>query len=205
MSIRLVTLKDLVPVLEFSSHVFISDEPLCKAVNCTKEEFVQCFFPIVYECCKSGLSFVVEEDNHIISCALTLRNCVYLNLVLEVSSSMKSVDKILSDLNALSNPNGNDVYIFLLATDVKCRNSGYGRLITHATLEAAKTQLFDGVIADVTNIISQHVLTTHFRFEVLGETRYDEFIFDGFKPFLNIQGTYSVQRVYKKLYKETNV
>jgi hypothetical protein len=165
---------DAQKVCLFAAKVFTKNEPMCKVLEPSVEQFVEQFTPIVELCCASRLSYMIEEGSSILSVSLALPYVDYdradLGVVVPVFEPILAA---LSYLSELPSDKEACAYHFIRATDEKHMNKGYAKRVTEGTVQAVAQAGFKYIVADVTNIVSQNLLA-YFSYKPFKKLRYHD-------------------------------
>ena len=196
---KTVSLHDFNKIIDFVSTLFSEYEPMCKACNSSSLDIRNTFQFIIRECCKQRLSSFIEDSNrNVISVCLTLPYVLYNSLNLTfISSSLIPLIKVLKQLDTEPEDQSllrNSVYIFMLGTDPLHSNQGYTNKTLDHSCKLAQRYLYDSVVSDLTNIISQHILINKKNFKIITKVHYDEY-----SEFKTIRDTTYAARVIKYL------
>ena len=191
-------------VCNLTSTIFVKNEPICKCLGITEQEFTNAFNNIIFNCSNSGYSFSMKDHNtsEIVSVMLALPYEHYKHSYIPEDSITKSIKPLLTILDEVSCEDqfdsNNTLYLFIACTrdDIECK--GFAKILLQKVIDNAKNN-FKYIVADATNIISQHILINKFAFENIKEIHYKTFQFNGKPIFNNIQTTKSVIRVLKAL------
>jgi hypothetical protein len=169
--LRAITAGDIDKVCLFTAQVFCSHEPMCKALRAEVPDFVQQFRPLLAACCTSGLSFLLEDeqttdDNSIISISLAIPFEQYNTLQWPGTPTFGPMSAIFEDLAHPLESHPGAVLSFVWATHSSHMNKGYTKRVVESTTQAAVQAGCSCLVADATNIVSQHLLQ-HFGFQPL--------------------------------------
>ncbi len=197
---------DCEDVCKLTSSVFVKNEPMCKCLNMTEEEFMDAFYDIIYKCCDSGCSYCMKdhETNEILSIMLTLPYIDYKNIQLpEWTNDCESVAPLLNILDDVSYEKEFEIdstlYLFIACTKSNMECKGLAKLLLNKVIDKAQYDNYKYLVADATNIISQHILINKYGFQNIKEISYDEFEYNEKYIFKDIKDTKNIIRVMKKL------
>ena len=183
---------------DFSSKKsFLKYEPMCNVLKLKEDDFIHSFQNLIKTCCSHEFSAVVEEDNKLIAASLACPYNVYENIEMPAENSVE-INKILFMLDTLNkkslNNNDSTIYHFIVGTDPNYINNGLSRKVINETIKLSKNANYKYIVADATNIISQHVLQKHFDYKPVSRIKYDDYEF-----FKNINGTECIIRMVKDI------
>jgi len=173
--LRRIEETDAPKVCKFAAKVFTRGEPMCKVLGPSADQFVEQFEPILDLCCASGLSYMIEEGSSILSVSLALPYVDYDNAELGVQLPVfKPVFAVFDYLSGeLPAAKEECAYHFIRATDEKHMNKGYAKRVTEGTVQAVAQAGFKYMVADVTNIVSQNLLS-YFGYKPFKKFRYHD-------------------------------
>lgn len=195
--LRALQPEDTERICLFGAEVFCKHEPMCKALGTAVPDFVQQFTPIIHACCSSGLSFVLEEAGGAgepLSMSLALPYAQYSAIKLDDHPAFRPVLAVFDALDAQASDDlSADVMCFMWATRSDQMNKGYNKIVAGATVEAARRAGSTGLVADFTNVVSQHMMG-YFGYKPAVQVRYHDF-----ECFKSIQCTQYVFRAVKPL------
>ena len=167
--LRVVKPEDKDRVSLFSATLFVSHEPMFKALNVPVNDMQLLLSPVLDACCSSGLSFMLEQEGGIVSLSLALPYTQYQTLQWPQVASARPAAMILNTLPPL--PAGQDpanaVYMFLWGTSSTHMGKGCIRTAVEASMQAARRAGCSCLVADVTNVVSQHLAMSHLGFQPL--------------------------------------
>lgn len=178
--LRTISFEDYENVLAFVARVFSENEPTCKACKVSMEDIIFTFSPMIKQCCVHRLSSCIFDTtkNEIISICLSMPFLAYNRTkLIYVSSSLIPVFNILKKLENDSYEHidvRNSVYLFMIATDPYYNNNGLTSLLINNTYKTAKKYLYNYIVSDLTNIVSQHIFLNKHNFHVIGKAEYNE-------------------------------
>jgi len=156
---RIVRSYDVNDITKFVSKVFANNEPMCKVLNVNEKDIENTFGSLIKECCSSNLSTLWRNDN-VMAASLVLPYYKYKNFdIKNENEKLKPIIKVLDEIGDI--PDGlihNSVYYFMHGTDPSVINKGYLKKGVLSTIENTEKNLYDFIIADATNVASQHVL-----------------------------------------------
>lgn len=182
-------------ILDFAAATTTQNEPMCRALRVTPEDFKVVFSEIVRLCCESNLSSGIFDDDHTpLACSLALPYDTYKSLSFPDVDAFAPIFKVLNTLD--SEPIEHAVYHFLICTAPEAANKGYAKQVIRHTLYMAYTHgtrdmfTYDCVIADATNVVSQHILRGHFKYAMLNFIPYKQI-----DAFETITCTYAAMRL----------
>lgn len=179
--LRSITPQDKNAVCLFTAHVFCSHEPMCKALGATVPIWVQQFDPLIDACCSSGMSFMMESAGHdpnkIMSVSLALPYAQYVSVELENNPMFDPIIQLLDSLPDLPDTDASSQAVALnlvWGTHHSHMNKGYLRKVVQATMDAARQAGCSCIVADATNVVSQHLLPV-FGFQPQSKVRYQDY------------------------------
>lgn len=171
---------------------------MCKALGATVSEWVTQFDPLIEACCSSGMSFMMEGaadgPESIMSVSLALPYAQYVSVQLEESAMFGPLVQLLDSLPELPAFESEAVALNLVwGTHQSHMNKGYLRKVVERTDEAARQAGCSCIVADATNVVSQHLLPV-FGYQPQSKVRYQDYA-----SFRAIQCTEYVIRAVKQL------
>lgn len=192
--IRNCNFNDIDIITEILSTIFINYEPMCKSLNLSKDDFIYSFKNVIMECVKTNLSLLFEINNDIAAICLVIPYDIYEKIDINISYNIKPLTDCLYDLNNIYNSKKKEdiLYLFIIGTDSKYMNNGYSNKLFEKIIKNA-SQKYKYIMADATNIISQH-LCYKYGFSELGKIDYNSNQY-----FKNITSTKSVIRMIKTI------
>lgn len=178
--LRVLTLEDTQQALQLAARTFVDHEPMTRATGKSLEDMLELFGPVTAACCSSGMSYGVEEQGGAIV-------CVSLALPYPDFKAVRWPDvprpaqAILSTLPKLSpQQEAVSVYMFAWATHPDHMGKGHTKATAAASIDAARQAGYSSLVADVTNVVSQHLAMSHFGFRPLEpKARYHDY--EGFR------------------------
>lgn len=172
---------------EFTSQIFSEQEPTSVALGMTSDEFTTAFRSIMESCVLGGHSYAYHSERGD-AVALNLPYDQYLVMEYDVS---KKIEPMFALFDAMKyEPSGNCLYVFSIASDAK----GLGGQLLQHTIDEARKNGFNSILADCTNIKSQN-LFAKFGFVVRSEIAYGGFEHTGKYSFKNIGNTKSIKKM----------
>jgi hypothetical protein len=195
--LRVVRPEDKDSVSLFAATLFSAHEPMTKALSIPAEDVAHLYSPIIEACCSSGLSFMLEQEGSIVCLSLALPYTQYEAVQWPEVPSARPVAAIMNSLPPL--PAGQDptntVYMFLWGTGSTHMGKGYIRTAVEASMQATRRSGYSCLVADATNVVSQHLAMSHFGFQPL-EPRA---CYHDHESLKGVQGTEYVIRAVKYL------
>lgn len=200
--LRVVIPEDKEQVSLFAANVFTEHEPMTRATGASVSDIVQLFGPIIEACCSSGMSFMLEQQepgssNSTIMClSLALPYSQYKAMQWPPVKSAQPASEIMKTLPQVpAEQQQAAVYMFLWWTHANHMGKGYIRTVVGESMRAARQAGFSSLVADVTNVVSQHVAMSHFGFQPMEpKARYHDH-----ECFKAVQGTEFIIRAVKHI------
>lgn len=182
--LRVLKPEDTQQALLLAARTFVEHEPMTKATGKSLDDMLELFGPITAACCSSGMSFGMEEQQQDGGGAIA---CVSLALPYTAFKAVhwpqvpRPAQAILSTLPKVSpEQEAVSVYMFVWATHPDHMGKGYTKAAAAASIDAARKAGYSSLVADLTNVVSQHLGLSHFGFRPMEpKARYHDF--DGFK------------------------
>ena len=182
----LIFAQDYTSVLSFVCKVFIENEPLCKSVAMTEQDFKEGFGAIIKECCISGYSSMIKERGQLVGVCLAIPYDIYVGMS---CPHIPSVDKVIEVLDRVAEPFAehgvaepiaqpitgdtmNTMYLFMIATDPSKAKQGFAKKVISLTHSVAQFCNYKLIVADATNVKSLNLLVNHCGFEVCKTAEY---------------------------------
>lgn len=192
-------------VIQLITPVFVENEPMCKALGITVHDFKDTFKDVIEECCDSGLSTAIIVDNEPVSVSLAIPYKKYVSMPISCVNRSKlfpllNILEKMEHQHPVHEISESTLYHFIVGTDANHMNRGYAHRAIKGTIDMAKHRGFTHIIADATNIVSQHVLEKGFNYKPVGEIYYATFEHDNQPVFQSITPhTKSIVRMMKDL------
>lgn len=175
---RIVRSYDVNDITKFVAKVFAKNEPMCKVLNVNEKDIENTFGHLINECCVSNLSTLWRNNSindSIIATSLVLPYYKYKNYdIINNSETLTPIIRVLNEIGDI--PDGlinNSVYYFMHGTDESFANNGYLKKGVLSTIENSEKNLYDFIIADATNVVSQHVLKKY-DFKVYKKVKFND-------------------------------
>jgi hypothetical protein len=163
--LRVIQPQDKEQVLLFAATIFHQHEPMTRATGKSLSEMIELFGPITQACCSSHMSFMLEQQqpdtNTIICISLSLSYSDYKavqwpDVPRPARDLMKPLPELPKDQQEAA------AYMFLWATHTDFMCKGHMKAVISASEQAAQQAGFRFLVADVTNVVSQHLAMAHF-------------------------------------------
>ena len=197
MLLRKVIYSDYQRICNLVTKSFLKYEPMCNVLKLHEKDFLHSFQNLIKVCCLHEFSAVIEEDNKLIAASLACPYNVYENIEMPEENSIE-INKILFMLDTLNKkPLSNkdsSIYHFIVGTDPNYINNGLSRKVINETIKLSQNANYKYIVADATNIISQHVLQKHFDYKPVSCIKYNDYEF-----FKNIGDTEYIIRMIKDI------
>lgn len=208
MLLRTIMPEDTPSVCAFAAQLFCSHEPLVSALapDLTPPDVATLFSPVIQACCSSGLSFllVVEDAQQhqqpaaIVALSLALPYTQYKAIEWPLVPAARPAAAIMESLPQQLPPGvdkAGAVYCFFWGTHADHMGRGCMKRVLDATMQAAEQAGCSSLVADLTNVVSQHLALSRFGFQALQPcARYRDH-----EAFRGVQGTEAVVRAVKVL------
>ena len=206
-SYEILRQNDLEEAIYCSVSAFINGEPTTKAVGGTPEDFHYMMTIFCQACVEEGLSLIAKDKHtgQIIGNAISKDFLTFPQEGLEkispaLLSGFSIFEKLENDYKA-QHPvkQGELCHLLSLGVLESFRLSNIGTELVLKAHDLAQKHQFKGVIAQVSNPISQHILLNKFGYEEVDAISYQDFEYQGRKIFSSITETESCQLVIKYL------
>jgi len=182
--------------IQCASRVFCAREPLAHHLNITQEEFLifaKAFYPSLIE---QQLSFVAvdETTNQVIGIRVS-EDCYDEEPAPEIEGLSPKFQPLFSLLGELSRHftkirkvvPGKYVHMFMVAVEDGYEGRGIAPNMNQMFFSHLKKTSYAHAVTEPTGEISQHILRDKFGFKVLHEIKYGDFVFEGTRPFADLQ------------------
>ena len=199
---------DVEETLLCSASAFSKGEPITKAVGASPEDFHYMMKMICQACVEEGLSVIAKDKKTVQIIGHAICKDFLTNFPQDgmdkispaLLSAFSVVDKLENDYKA-QHPVKRGELFHLLSLGVlePCRLANIGTQLVLEAHQLAQKHQFKGVISEVSNPISQHILLNKFGYEELDAISYQDFEYQGRKIFSSITETESCQLVIKYL------
>lgn len=201
MLLRKVVITDYPKICDLVITSFLKYEPMCNVLKIKEEDFIYSFQNLIKACCSHDFSSVIEdtENAKLIATSLACPYNVYENIKIPEDNS-DEINKILLILD-LCDKNNNSIYDkertiyhFIVGTNPDYINNGLSRKVINETIKFCKNSNYNFIIADATNIVSQHILQKHFDYKQVSRIKYSDH-----ECFKNIKDTEYIVRMIKDI------
>jgi hypothetical protein len=180
--LRVLKPEDTQQALLLAARTFVEHEPMTKATGKSLDDMLELFGPITAACCSSGMSFGVGEQDGsgaIVCVSLALpypafKAVRWPEVPRPAQAILSTLPKVPPEQEAVS------VYMFVWATLPNHMGKGYTKAAAAASIDAARQAGYSSLVADLTNVVSQHLGLSHFGFTPMEpKARYHDF--EGFR------------------------
>lgn len=200
MLLRKTVISDFPKICDLVVKSFLKHEPMCNVLKIQDYDFIYSFENLLKECCQSGLSSVIVENNNNLiatSLACTYNSYEKIKIPELKSSEINKIISILDDLNSKKiNDKDMSVYHFIVGTDPNYINRGLSKLVINETIKLSSINgNYKYIIADATNIVSQHILQNHYSYKPYTHIKYSDYDY-----FKEITDTEYIIRMIKDIY-----
>ena len=179
---------DLRFAIEFTSQIFADKEPTSVALGVTSDEFTDVFRSIMETSVLSGYSYASHSE-HGDSVALNLQYDQFLEVEYNVIDKIEPMFALFDAMKYT--PTGKCLYVFSFASDGR----GLASQLLQHTIDEARKEGFESILADCTNIKSQKLFEKH-GFVTRSEVTYGGFEHkSGTYSFKNISNTRSIKKM----------
>ena len=179
---------DLRFAIEFTSQIFADKEPTSVALGVTSDEFTDVFRSIMETSVLSGYSYASHSE-HGDSVALNLQYDQFLEVEYNVIDKIEPMFALFDAMKYT--PTGKCLYVFSIASDGR----GLASQLLQHTIDEARKEGFESILADCTNIKSQKLFEKH-GFVTRSEVTYGGFEHkSGTYSFKNISNTRSIKKM----------
>lgn len=191
MTIRRLVSANISKAIRFMSKTFVESEPTSVALKFTTCDFTTAFQDVMRKCVIGNQSFAIFENKEILAQSLSVDYETFSNANYGYTRETQPMFDLFEKLE-IYKPSKKSLVIFGISSTVE--KKGYASKLIDATINSAKTNGFEMIIADCTNIKSQN-LFEKFGFETVVEIDYKTFEYGIKKPFSNIMHTTSLKRM----------
>lgn len=183
--------KDSARIIRFVSRIFVASEPTSVALNFTECDFITAFQDVMRKCVQSNHSFSYLNGGDIVAQSLSVSYDVFSKANYGYTRETQPMFDLFDKLETYR-PSGKCLVMFALCSEFEGR--GIASRLLRETIENAKNDGYQMIIADCTNIVSQHIFKRH-DFKTVVEVKYRDFDYGIRKPFKDIETTESIQRM----------
>ncbi len=189
------------------SEVFVAREPMSVHLGITAEEFLvfaRAYYPVVMA---EELSFVARDAGTGEVVGVRISEDYFQEEIPDIEglspkffplfTLLETLGKRAYDLREIK-PN-KYVHLFMIAVKESYANRGIAPTMNKIFFTHVKNRGFTYALTEPTGEISQHILLNKFGFEKLDEIAYDDFEFDGGKPFQGLKGHRCAMLLEKEL------
>ena len=179
---------DLRFAIEFTSQIFADKEPTSVALGVTSDEFTDVFRSIMEKSILSRYSYASRSE-HGDAVALNLPYDQFLEVEYNVIDKIEPMFALFDAMKYT--PTGKCLYVFSFASDGR----GLASQLLQHTIDEARKEGFESILADCTNIKSQKLFERH-GFVTRSEVTYGGFEHkSGTYSFKNISNTRSIKKM----------
>lgn len=209
---ELLSKENLEGAVQCVSRAFTMNEPMSKQLGITVEEFLV-FARLCYsEIINDGLSLVAihRATERVVGVRISEDFCRVPQE--DYDGISPKFIPLFAILDTLSNRYreirqvvpGKFAHMFMVGVEPEFANQGLAPRMYRHFIKLAMEKGYTYAVTEPTGTISQHVLRNKFGFDVLDEIFYEDFVFEGAKPFEEIEDHQSAQ-LMEKLLAEINV
>jgi GNAT superfamily N-acetyltransferase len=173
--LRPIVPADVGTVCDLTARAFIRNEPMCLARKVTIREFRTAYDKLQTDCCLSGYSFLIHEEDSIAAVSLSLPYVQYADFDLEAPiPSLEPMEMMIQWASDELPYKAEETLAWsFIATDEPFLHRGYARRLLRETLDVAATAGFKYVIADASHSATQRLCHSQ-GFEVLKVVKYSK-------------------------------
>ncbi len=182
-------------VIDIFTEAFCLSEPMTRYVGMTYPEFTPFAQAVVKKAIEDRLSVVAVENGKVIACTLVEDMTAPLIINFPVTPKFDPIFSLLENLSQdffkKKTLKAHDVaHLFITAVSEKHRNQGLSKLVNFGAIELATEKKFSFMFSELTHNLNAKGLVKYLEYEkmLLGSIKYDEYIFNGIKPFANLPG-----------------
>jgi len=177
------------------SHSFCEYEPMTKYLGLTHHEFIPFAKFMVDKAIKDGLSIVALDNDKVTACTIVEDIADPLNISIDIDPRFKIIFSLLENLgnDFLSErtiDKGHIAHLFITAVNKNHHGQGLSRKINFESIRLAKEKGFDFMCCEFTHDYNQKGTVNNLKNNrlLIRSCIYKDFIFDGKKPFENLDG-----------------
>jgi len=178
------------------SEVFVEREPMSVHLGITLDEFLvfaRAFYPGVMQ---EGLSFVARDAASGEVVGVRVSEDYFQEEMPEIEGLSPKFGPLFALLEALGKQAydmrdiqpGKYVHLFMVAVKSNYAKRGIAPTMNKIFFSHVKNRGFTHAMTEPTGEISQHILLNKFGFKKMAEIAYDDFEFEGEKPFAGLKG-----------------
>jgi EAL domain-containing protein (putative c-di-GMP-specific phosphodiesterase class I) len=180
------------------TNAFCEDEPMTKHLGITAAEFVPFAKIMVDKAVQNGLSMVAIDNNEVIACTIVEDMADPLNITASIDPRFKIIFSLLEQLGSeffreRAMYKGHIAHLFITAVNKQYHGQGLSRKINFESIRLAKERNFDFMCCKFTHDYNEKGTVNHLRNSklLIRSCKYNEFVFNGSKPFQNLDGSAS--------------
>jgi len=177
------------------TETFTNYEPMTKYLGITPQQFLPFAQLIVEKAIQDKLSIVSIDDNKVTACTIVEDIADPLNIAIHLDPRFKIIFSLLANLaedffkeRVLTK--GQIAHLFITAVDKKYFGSGLSKKINFESIKLAKEKNFDFMCCEFTHDYNEKGTVKNIKNNklLIRGCQYKDFIFDGKKPFENLEG-----------------
>lgn len=174
---------------------FCEYEPMTKYLGITPIEFTPFARMIVTKAIQDGLSIVALDNNKVAACTIVEDIANPLNIAIDADPRFKMIialfDNLGSDFfNERAMYKGHIAHLFMTAVDKDYHGQGLSRKINFESIRLARERNFDFMCCEFTHDFNEKGTVNQLKNNklLIRSQQYKDFIFNGIKPFENLEG-----------------
>ena len=177
------------------TQAFCENEPMTKYLGITPIEFIPFAKIIIEKAIHDELSMVAIDDDKVIACTIVEDIAEPLNINIDIDARFRIIFSLLETLGSeffseRAMYKGHIAHLFVTAVDKNYHGQGLSRKINFESIKLAKERNFDFMCCEFTHNYSEKATLHHLKNNklLIRSCKYKDFIFDGIKPFENLDG-----------------
>ncbi len=177
------------------TRVFCDNEPVTKHIGITYQEYKPFVAEVLTKAVEDGLSVVaIDKNNQVIACAISEDIA---DRFIPNTKHYPKLTPVIALLDKLSSQfcagkkflKGKIAHVWISAVSPDHRGTGLSTSIDMACGNLAVSKGYDFAYAEFTNPISQNITHHYKSIEKCGSINYENFTFEGQKPFKGVKGS----------------
>lgn len=193
---KIVTLakEHVASATELFTKVFCDHEPITKHIGITHKEYEPFVTEVLTKAVRDGLSVVaVDNKNKVIACTISEDIADLFKANTKAYPKLTPVIALLEKLSSVfcegkKFKKGKIAHVWIAAVAAEHRGTGMSTAIDMACGNLAVSKGYDFAYAEFTNPISENITHHYKSIEKCGSINYENFTFEGQKPFKGVKG-----------------
>lgn len=182
-------------VVNVITQSFCTDEPMTKYLGITPREFFPFAELVVKKAIKDRLSTIVLDGDKVSACSIIEDTADPLDIIIDIDPRFKIIFSFLEYLGGdfFSEKNiekGHLAHLFFTAVDKNYHGKGLSRKVNFESIQLAKEKGFDFMCCEFTHHYNEKGTIKNLKNSklLIKSCSYKDFIFEGKKPFENLDG-----------------